>query len=79
MAEISDAHRDIMRHALGLTRNPVSYRNYFCAGDGHADMPLIRDLVAIEYMRLSRRINEGRDGIYVVTDCGRAALQGGER
>lgn len=71
---LSEAHLNILRHSLGLSRSREAYRNHFCAGDGHADMPLINDLVDAGFMRLSHRINEGRDTIYVVTPAGRAAL-----
>lgn len=28
---------ELARHALGLTRQKQSYRNYFCAGPDHSD------------------------------------------
>lgn len=71
---LTTEHLDIMRHSLGTDRQPTPYRNYFCAEDGHSDMPLIRDLMEAGCMRLSHRINQGRDGIYVVTDKGISAL-----
>jgi hypothetical protein len=71
---MTEAEREIIKHSLGLTRSNVTYRNYFCADPDHADMPLIRSLIASGHMRASHTINGGRDTIYVVTEVGRAAV-----
>ena len=71
---LTPAHTVILVHSLGLARARESYRNYFCASDDHDDMPLISDLCGAGLMRLARRINGDRDGIYVVTDAGRAFI-----
>lgn len=76
--QITDAHREIMRHSLGLPQGKGAYRNHFCAGAGHADVPLLEALCAEGYMTLSHRINDGRDGIYIVTDSGRRLLSEGK-
>lgn len=76
--KLTKAQEHVLLHSLGLTRKPESYRNYFCAGEGHADMPVIRELMDAGYMAAARTINEGRDTIFVVTDSGRAALQEGK-
>lgn len=70
--------REIMRHSLGLTRGTEMYRNYFCADDGHADMPIIEQCIVAGLMRASHKINGGRDTIYVVTESGIAALRATE-
>lgn len=67
--------RQIIEHSLGLTQAGESYRNHFCAGDDHDDMPQIKSLVQLGFMRASHKINQGRDTIYVVTEAGKAALQ----
>ncbi len=74
MGVLRPEERDIIKHSLGITYKPEPYRNYFCADEGHADMPTINSLVQLGFMRMSHKINDGRDSIYVVTDAGRAAL-----
>jgi len=69
MGDITAAERKIMAHSLGMKDgNKRPYRNYFCAEDGHTDMPLIRSLIAKGMMF------EGRGGFYHVTDAGCALL-----
>lgn len=36
---------ELARHALGLNRQRVSYRNYFVAGPGHVDYAQWMDMV----------------------------------
>lgn len=71
---ITDQHLDIMRHATGLSRSKKAYRNYFCADEHHSDMPLINDLVAAGLMQAARKINDGRDTIYIVTTAGASMI-----
>jgi len=71
---ITEAHLDILRHATGLDRSKEAYRNYFCADEHHSDMPLINDLVAAGLMRAARKINDGRDTIYIVTQAGASKI-----
>lgn len=74
MGVLRENELHIIRHALGLNRAKESYRNHFCAGPDHDEMPAIKSLVDLGFMRASHTINEGRDTIYVVTPAGRAAL-----
>jgi hypothetical protein len=74
MGILRPEERHVIEHSLGLSRWPRSYRNHFCAGEGHDDMPYIKSLIELGFMRASHTINDGRDTIYVVTDAGRAAL-----
>lgn len=74
MGVLREPEKEIIRHTLGLNRSNESFRNYFCAGDSHADQPTIDSLVQLGFMRASHTINQGRDTIYVVTDAGKAAL-----
>ncbi len=73
---------ELARHALGLrSSNKTSYRNHFCASEGHADFA--------EWMRMvesgfaTRRAgNEmsGGDDVFRLTSVGAiAALKPGER
>lgn len=74
MGVLRPEERQIIEHSLGLSRSKESYRNYFCAGDDHDDMPQIKSLVQLGFMRASHKINDGTSTIYVVTDAGKAAL-----
>lgn len=71
--KLTEAQVDDLRHALGLTRSKVAYRNYYCA---EKDRPrdAVHDNCDAGMMRVSHSINGGRDLIYVVTDTGRAYL-----
>ena len=50
--DLSPAQLQIMRHMLGIdtpyTRDPVSYRNYYCAPPGDAGMQALMERGAIE-------------------------------
>lgn len=46
------------------------YRNRFCAGDGHEDLPTLQVLEKMAYMAQGSKINQGRDTIWYVTDEG---------
>lgn len=46
------------------------YRNRFCAGDGHDDLPTLQALEKMNYMAQGQKINEGRDTLWYVTDEG---------
>ena len=75
--KLSDEQRDLMKHTLGLDRAAESYRDYFCAGEDHADMPIISQLIELGMMWKSHVINDGRDAIYKVTVAGRKSLAAG--
>ena len=70
MPEITNAHDDIMRHSLGHT----GYRNRFCAGQGHVDMPLLKDLCEAGLMAVGGTINKGTSTLYYVTEAGQARV-----
>lgn len=62
----------IIRHALGLNRSTVSYRNHYCAGG--EDVALCRELVALGYM-VERKPSElsGGSPVFQVTEAGKVA------
>lgn len=71
---MTPAQLEIMQHTLGLNYKPVPYRNYYCVS--LVDSPTlltIRDLVAAELMAEGRKLNEGRDQYFYVTDKGKVA------
>lgn len=75
---------EILGHSLGVnllyskksTKNRDKklpkefYRNRFCAGDGHDELPVLQSLEKMGYMAQGQKINEGRDMIWYVTDEG---------
>ena len=81
---ITIKHIEIMGHSLGVNvchaRNSTKkrdkklpkefYRNRFCAGDGHEDLPVLKELERMTYMAQGRKINDGRDTLWFVTDEG---------
>lgn len=72
---ITEKHRKLLRHTLGLDQSATPYRNRFVAGDGHSDMPLIRDLVDWGYMaerKLPNWCSEG-DRLFMATEAGKQA------
>lgn len=73
---ITKAQREKLEHALALDyphkiRDGLTYRNYFCATDGDADMEA---LVSAGLMRRGGAINEGRDRYYHATEAGMALV-----
>ncbi|KEA54638.1 hypothetical protein DT73_00295 [Mangrovibacter sp. MFB070] len=65
---------ELMQHALGINeRNREPYRNYFLAGDGHADNSQWQELVT-EGLATSRPSPDfcGGGVLYHVTDKGKA-------
>lgn len=81
---ISFKHAEIIAHSLGINlfhakqsrkksdkKLPKGfYRNRFCAGNGHSDLPILQDLEKMTYMAQGRKINEDRDTLWCVTDEG---------
>lgn len=73
--------REILRHALGLDpsgkdprqgqrKAPLEpYRNHYCTHDGD---PKLEALVTLGLMERGRRLNDGRDRYYHVTEAGKA-------
>ncbi len=70
---MTDRQREILRHALGLDRGGVAYRDHYCASPSSLDYDDCEALVAGGLME--RRI--GAYSIYFVTTNGRQALLGG--
>ncbi len=66
----------ILKHSLGLTYTKKSYRNYFNAGPGHADMPDIQALVKLGLMEEFSMNPEIFPGKYFrVTEAGKKWLE----
>lgn len=69
--KITKAQAEKLRHALAAhkARDGVTFRNYFCAADGDADMEA---LVVAGFMRRGGTINGGHDRYYHATEVGMA-------
>jgi hypothetical protein len=67
-----ESDRELMRHALGLDRKPVGYRNYFVAGSD--DAPGWERLVVLGFAVRNTRYNLSSDPCYHVTELGAKAL-----
>lgn len=66
---VSEQHIGLIEHSLG---NKTHYRNYFLAGDGHHDQPMLEELVELGLM--TKRPAPERscgDTLYHVTDEGK--------
>jgi len=71
MTNITEAQRDILRHALGVGRGRAGWRNHFVTGPGSDDYSDCESLVAAGLM--TKRIGNplsGGDPVYRVTDAG---------
>lgn len=77
--ELNERHKEVLRHTLGLKRDgDDAWRNYFVAGEGHTDMPVLNELMAADYMAV--RDNPGGSGyLFRATDKGREAVGAGVR
>ncbi len=74
--ELTNKQREIILHALGLTRGSREYRNHFVTGPGSDDYADCEALVAAGLMaKLRGNVLTGGDPCYVVTDGGRQALE----
>ena len=73
--ELSAEQHQVLRHALGLDRKAVAFRNHFCADVGHADWATLESLCAAGLM-VKRRSAIGPGSIFFVNDAGRAAAAG---
>lgn len=71
--ELTEQHVHVLRHALGLkNRGDRPWRNRFVAGEGHADMPVLNDLLVNGYLTVQD--NPGGSGyLFQVTEKGREA------
>lgn len=72
---VSAAQRELMRHALGLTRGKEEYRNHFVATDGSPDCVQWRELVKLGCATAKVFGGADRSTIFFVTDKGRAAAR----
>jgi hypothetical protein len=79
MGDMTPRQRELARHALGLpNKNRTSYRNQFCAGDGHQDAADWEAMVAAGFAskRDGATIPFGGDHLFYLTDDGaRMALE----
>ena len=73
---LSEGEIHVLKHTLGLDRSKKPYRNYFVAGGGHHEQPMIDALVERGLMR-----DAGRSGfidyehtVYQVTLAGKKLL-----
>lgn len=72
---------ELARHALGLARKPISYRNRFVAGIGHSDYDAWLDMVeqGAARRRPGEKLPFGGDDLFHLTLAGaREALKPGE-
>lgn len=74
---LTDNQKKLLEHTLGSTDPEKWYRNYFCAGPSHSDLP---DLEELEKNGIMRRIETPRflmekDIVFVVTDEGKDFLR----
>jgi hypothetical protein len=65
---ILSAKRSIKKRDKKLPKE--FYRNRFCAGDDHEDLPVLQSLEKMGYMARGQKINGGRAIIWYVTDEG---------
>jgi len=78
MTNITEAQREILRHALGVGRGRTAgWRNHFCTGPGSEDYDDCEALVAAGMMtkRSGGPLSCG-DPVYRVTDAGQDVLVG---
>lgn len=75
---LTEAERENMRHALGLSRKPKPYRNYFVT-DPHSDDGRCWERLCMRGLAEARpyRFASGTK-CYRVTEAGRRALQAEE-
>ena len=81
MTNITEAQRDILRHALGVGRGRTAgWRNHFVTGPGCTDYADCEALVAAGLMtKRSAGPLSGGDPVYRVTDAGQDVLVGRPR
>lgn len=76
---LNDIHKRVLRHTLGMERDgDDAYRNHFVAGEGHADMPHLNELLVAGYVVV--RDNPGGSGfLFRTTEKGRKAVDAGAK
>lgn len=73
---ITEEQRQVMQHALGVTRGNREYRNHFVTGPGSDDYPHCIALVNAGMMtRRAGNALSGGDDIFTVTELGRTTLK----
>ena len=73
MDMLTTEERHFIRHALGLTRNRVGYRNFYAAGDGDG-VAIGRALVAKGYAEEIKTGHHRPDVNFVITFSGFMAV-----
>ncbi|MGG7534631.1 hypothetical protein [Rhizobium sp. 12,4] len=68
---VSVRQQEMMRHALGLTRGNVEYRNHFVASDGSQDCQQWQELVSLGLATSAEFGGAPNSTIFRVTDAGR--------
>jgi hypothetical protein len=79
--EMTSQQKELARHALGLTRNRVSFRNHFVTGEGGPDHAIWMEMVAAgQATRRAGNELTGGDDLFRLTRVGAgAALNPRER
>ena len=87
--DLSEKQIEIIGHSLGVNvyhakkskkkadkRLPKDFfRNRFCAGEAHNELPILISLEQIGFMKIGGKINEGRDSLWYVTESGISAFR----
>jgi hypothetical protein len=82
---ITFKHAEVLGHSLGINvyhakhstkkkdkKLPAKfYRNRFCAGSDHDDMPTLLELEKLGYMSRGSSFNSGSQIVWFVTDVGK--------
>jgi len=76
MKPLTEKHLKILEHSLGGSNSIKWYRNYFVATEGHYDLPLIRDLEKVGYIKRIETVShcDNDEMLFVVTLRGKKAL-----
>ena len=59
---ITPKHEELLRHMLGADsrykKKQWGFRNHFCAGEGHLDLPFLREMEQIGLVKSREFMNE---------------------
>ena len=75
--KVTNTHRTLMRHFVGLDNGNIPYRNHFFADKGHAEWPVLMELVE---MGLATKCEASVGGasiksvVFMLTDAGCKAV-----
>lgn len=74
---ISKNHRHLMEHSLGGPDPSKWFRNYFVAGDGHTDLPALREMESRGLMKEvpTPSFCSEDDILFMVTEKGKEELK----